>query len=486
MPDTSIEETTTDVTAVSEYVPRRLWWFKRIGICTLLLFAGLIAAHFVVLHSTEAKLHNLIEQCREAGEPVYPKDYNAIPPVPNEVNSALLYEKASLAFTWPASIDPNIKLDDFMDPSFIETHMDEARKIIIANKATFDAIREAGTLPEAHWQQGPFTSPLSSMSFPNLGGNRQLVKLLYLSALFESKNGRHAKAMDNINEILLLSERLRKLKGGIIVHMVASSCCAKAINAISIITPSCHFTDKPIPRNDISKVVSLKDAVLLINKLLNDTPIKESWASAINFERATIIDAGDLICSGSPISPISYPKTGILFKPHWRLEQYDLTTELTTLASIPASADFHSAQKQLPDRSLSSNLQAILTKPISSSFLLPGIERPVELHYRLIAERRMAAIAIAIRIYESQNGRRPQNLSELVPDYLPAVPVDPFSSTGDPLGYLPNADRPRLYSVNLDGFDDGGTYAVEKKFGYRDELDLPFFLDGKPREKVEK
>jgi len=44
-------------------------------------------------------------------------------------------------------------------------------------------------------------------------------------------------------------------------------------------------------------------------------------------------------------------------------------------------------------------------------------------------------IAVAAHAYELEHGRRPKNLDELVPEYLDAIPIDPF--TGTNLTYTP-------------------------------------------------
>jgi len=96
-----------------------------------------------------------------------------------------------------------------------------------------------------------------------------------------------------------------------------------------------------------------------------------------------------------------------------------------------------------------------------------------------LAERRMAATALAIRLYELDYGRRPERLAELVPDYLPSVPGDPFAAADRPIGYVPHAPRPVLYSVNIDGVDEGGRYVLYSAGRVeRDAADLPFFLNG--------
>ena len=91
----------------------------------------------------------------------------------------------------------------------------------------------------------------------------------------------------------------------------------------------------------------------------------------------------------------------------------------------------------------------------------------------------MAAIALTIRLYETDHGRRPETLSELVPEYLSAVPLDPLAADDRPIRYLPNAPKPILYSVDENGDDDGGSYSIHSDGGFdRKSLDWPFFLNG--------
>ena len=60
----------------------------------------------------------------------------------------------------------------------------------------------------------------------------------------------------------------------------------------------------------------------------------------------------------------------------------------------------------------------------------------------------------AIALYEQHHGEPPENLDALVPDFLPAVPEDPFS--GKPLRYLRRGGNWKLWSVGSDLKDDGG------------------------------
>ena len=52
----------------------------------------------------------------------------------------------------------------------------------------------------------------------------------------------------------------------------------------------------------------------------------------------------------------------------------------------------------------------------------------------------MAAVALAIRLYRADHGGAwPASLGELVPAYLPAIPIDPLASNGSPLHYVQDA-----------------------------------------------
>ena len=56
--------------------------------------------------------------------------------------------------------------------------------------------------------------------------------------------------------------------------------------------------------------------------------------------------------------------------------------------------------------------------------------------FRCRAERRATAALLALRLYHLDHGRWPAALAELVPAYLPAVPLDPLVGGNRPIGYL--------------------------------------------------
>lgn len=74
---------------------------------------------------------------------------------------------------------------------------------------------------------------------------------------------------------------------------------------------------------------------------------------------------------------------------------------------------------------------------------------------RVSARLRGAMVLAAIELYDAENGAYPTALADLVPDYLAALPTDPF--TGEPFGYAPTESGYLLYSAGPDMQDDGGS-----------------------------
>ena len=63
-------------------------------------------------------------------------------------------------------------------------------------------------------------------------------------------------------------------------------------------------------------------------------------------------------------------------------------------------------------------------------------------------------VACALAAYKADNGRYPDKLDALKPKYLPTIPLDSFS--GEQLIYEPDATGYLLYSVGINGEDEGG------------------------------
>jgi hypothetical protein len=78
------------------------------------------------------------------------------------------------------------------------------------------------------------------------------------------------------------------------------------------------------------------------------------------------------------------------------------------------------------------------------------------------AQLRMARLSCALERYRRTHGRYPGKLEDLVPAFLPSVPLDP--GDGKPMRYQPLPEGGYLlYSIGADGRDEGGSSGQEMR-----------------------
>jgi hypothetical protein len=87
--------------------------------------------------------------------------------------------------------------------------------------------------------------------------------------------------------------------------------------------------------------------------------------------------------------------------------------------------------------------------------LFPAVQKCQHARDRADQLERNLHVAVALAAYRKANGRYPAKLADLAPKFLPEVPSDLFAER--PLNYKPDANGYLLYSVGLNGKDDGGT-----------------------------
>jgi hypothetical protein len=97
------------------------------------------------------------------------------------------------------------------------------------------------------------------------------------------------------------------------------------------------------------------------------------------------------------------------------------------------------------------------------SILVPNLGPTRNAFDRIEQGRRNVQLAFALAAYRSHQGRYPRKLEELAPTYLPAIPDDLFS--GKALIYRPDEKGYLLYSVGVNGKDDGGRLMTDNPPG---------------------
>ncbi|MEZ6192906.1 MAG: hypothetical protein R3C45_16660 [Phycisphaerales bacterium] len=164
----------------------------------------------------------------------------------------------------------------------------------------------------------------------------------------------------------------------------------------------------------------------------------------------------------SPLVIAGLPAASVIVAPRGEMKRmYDNLMDQATL----------DGQKPLWQRGDSPDLDERVEAIASSNFTrmrylpivlympaLSSVSKTVEYD---LGTREGVMIGIALTLYRRQHGDWPATLDVLAPTYLPTVPVDRL--TGKALCYVVTDDGPVVYSVGVDGDDDGGRPPIDSK-----------------------
>ncbi len=146
---------------------------------------------------------------------------------------------------------------------------------------------------------------------------------------------------------------------------------------------------------------------------------------------------------------IKYEVDRLLFR--WEAGSLDeAEAEILELANDMIAAARHYPDKLIDMTPWKARKVSIVTK----QQLVGTLEKLPIADAHVCARLRAAQLAIACERYRLVTGDWPKSLSDLVPSYITAIPLDPY--TGDHLLYRILPDGAAVYSVGKDLRDDGG------------------------------
>jgi len=104
---------------------------------------------------------------------------------------------------------------------------------------------------------------------------------------------------------------------------------------------------------------------------------------------------------------------------------------------------------------LEQELEALPKTQALTKMLLGTLHRPILTHVRGLALMRCTQTAIAQERFRLHYGHWAQSLTDLIPEFLSAMPIDPFNR--QPLLMVQSEEAMTIYSFNDDLTDDGGS-----------------------------
>lgn len=431
------------------------WWFILLGVALLLVAFGAYRAIRI------AMVRNKREALRAEGYPVTLEELNEwYRKPPPEENAAPVYRKALSALKDLPEEDrekvPFVMGAQPPPPGAAPSPeaAKAAREHLARNERALQLAHEAAGLERCRYPvdlRDGFATNL-----PHLQKLRSLARLLGLRALMAATQGQPARAARAVKTSIAAAESLKEEP--LIVSQLARMACL-GISWDSL-------------RHAMTRVRMTGDDLGALGKALKEA----GDGSADALKRGLI---GDLcILQGENLEALlrmtgSVPTStsGQLFGPDWGwsgqllfyrlagmkgrdrltlLEQYEKIEKLFKKPPPKQIAAAEAIERRVGAHGGSGADWMNLL--VAMGF--PAVPRAVVAHLRTVVLLRAARAATAVERFRREQGRLPDDLSELTPDYLQEVPKDPFD--GKPLRYK-KVDRGYLiYSIGDDGKDDGG------------------------------
>ncbi len=472
---------TVDITPI----PVRYRWLKRISVGCVVLLVALVLLRLWWGRVADRRLQAEIDRIIAAGEPLFPEDFDS-PSVPDENNAVFLFEQAMApwANSGPATLEPLVGIDPGPE------YWADAEGVIKANANALTLIRKIRSMPGVDW--GIRVKSPVNVLMPSLANQRQMARFVCGTARYRHHTARDDETVETLRDALAIGAVIEK-HPALIANLVARAVRSVVGSTIEILAPSLRIVSAKSSASAAGTPANRAQIQALITDLLDAGPSREAFVRAMHFERMSYLNTVQLIASGrlsltamTPGAPALTPgANGILvwpIRPLFVLDGVRMIQRDTRLVDAARQPTWPAALARLPREPIDTTGLRTITRGMSRA-ISASYHRVVQIRFEGLARDRMAAIALATRMYELDHGRRPQTLDALVPEYLARVPDDPFGTNGRPISYRPDADPPVLYSIGYDGKDDRGAFSLESGRIDHSVKDIPFFLNGnRPRQ----
>ena len=397
-----------------------------------------------------------VARIQAAGEPITTEDLYAYHRPPKGVkDSTRLWIAALDSFdeqklTSAASNLPVVGLGDdreVLRADHPKSQLAEAEAFLAQHQETLDAIHAAaGSGGQCRFPVA-FDEGMSAL-LPYAQKMRTAQRLMLLQTEVHAARGNALDAVTSLEIMLIIpdamSHQLTQVE-----QLIRMAMLAAAAQEVEKLTSELELTDDQLAR------LAARLQALDVRGAATQGMIGERAMGYHTFHHLGVLGPPDM--SGTPVDRAKMAsEKGRLTRPGDCLMYLELMGEF-----IEASRQEHPAAMAAANRAedrlkqLAGNRNPIeRMKYMNTLLMLPAMTAAVKASARTQAHRDLALCLVAAERYRLANGQPPSNLRQLVPQYLPAVPNDPFD--GKPLRMRQAGDELVFYSVGDDGKDDGG------------------------------
>jgi hypothetical protein len=344
------------------------------------------------------------------------------------------------------------------------------------NSDAFAKMREAIKLPESRYPLDYTPGPDTLL--PHLGKLKKLAVIVRYKSFLESESGDTTNAVFDIENLCGMSQTLDQ-EPDMIAQLVRIALIAIAENSLEH-----SFNISSLNESELAGLASAFSQTEKTN-LMRKALIGELALNAPVFQlvRSRPKSAVELVEGAQQVGGFSTHTLDfwLIRKPgFFRATGFwdrDFLFYLNTLETNIALDNFPPPKSLVAADNFKKVDETVGRKNYYlSKMFLAALSSAITKEASSYAYLRTSIVAIAVERFRLAHGKLPEKLDELVPQFLSAVPVDPFD--GVPLRYHHLAKGYVIYSVGSDGHDDGGREKpADWKSGDKTTYDITFTVE---------
>lgn len=425
------------------------------GKLAMAMLVGLLL-HAMTFWNLDTAMQHRLEALRvEAGA----KALAVLPGKPaDRENAGLIYEQAFARLTKYEQLPDQYQ--NWTDKKYVASHPDlfEDTKLLAflkSNAQTIALLNQAGKFPACSFDRN-YAEPNMAMPIPEVGTMRQAAQLLMLQAQVDAAQGNLHAAIEHIQTIYMMGEHVNS--DPLLISMLVSF----ALDSMATETLQSVLSGKQPTLEELAPL-DFGPPNATSRRLVRALRMEEAFGLATFGQMATQPDIwgmiGAITTDGETNTDYAWIFSASLALYRVLLLEDDVESyralhvkyhELAPLSPAAARGKADEADQELATRS-EGLLTQILVPALKTCFMVSG---------RHAAKRETAKTGIAIHRYRAEHDKLPKQLADLVPEYLPAIPLDPY--TDKPLKYKVTSDDWVVYSIGEDLKDNGGAAYDDK------------------------
>jgi hypothetical protein len=437
----------------------------------LILLLILIAVYIGYRHHLKSEVESRLNSLRAKGYPVTFKEADDWYSIPDDAENAAETYLAAFSYIqeWQGEATKMLPGVGKAPLPVRRESMTEETKDLIAeyledNAEALEVLHEAAAMEHCRY---PVNLSLGFYGLlPHLSDMRKSALLLQLEAIYYSEHNNLLLSENAIASNIRLADSLAQ-EPLLVSQLARISFQNRAVYNLEYAINKMNFTDEQLVR---------------LSGLINEKDNYESISRALVSERVFIISVFQTPITqmpkinslyGDPESPVfdvpsavSRKVTGLWYKDFiYYLDNMNIIVESVKYPSFESEDSRVAVETRL--------IEKFKDDPVIRKFMSP-FSRCIKINEETIARLMAARTALAVERYRLAKKTLPGGLIELVPDYLEAVPKDPFD--GKNLRYTKSERGYVVYSLGEDRIDDSGKEKSKDKDD-SSSYDITFIVD---------